>query len=226
MAARSSISRCTALATSTGCSSDLKARANAPSTMPSSRRSKRCRTPTRAASLRLLRTRCYPGYECTWGRANLSPRPGGWRNGRRARFRSVCPKGCEGSNPSSPTVQLACGNAGQFRLIWGPREVVRFTYANKRANDRRVTSMRKPRGHIRKRPFGYEIAVPEGRDPITQRYQYRYGYAATEEEAETVRERMVAEITAGREPRTKATLGQLLDEMLAAADLDFTTRGM
>jgi hypothetical protein len=31
------------------------------------------------------------------------PRPGGWRNGRRARFRSVCPKGREGSNPSSPT---------------------------------------------------------------------------------------------------------------------------
>jgi hypothetical protein len=30
-------------------------------------------------------------------------RKGEWRNGRRARFRSVCPKGCEGSNPSSPT---------------------------------------------------------------------------------------------------------------------------
>ena len=45
MAARSSISRWTALATSTGCSSDLKARAKAPSTMPSRRRSKRCRTP-------------------------------------------------------------------------------------------------------------------------------------------------------------------------------------
>lgn len=86
--------------------------------------------------------------------------------------------------------------------------------------------MRKPKGHVRKRPFGYEIAVPVGRDPITKRYQYRYGYAATEEEAETVRERMVAEVTAGREPRTKATFGQLLDEMLAVADLDFTTKGM
>jgi hypothetical protein len=28
---------------------------------------------------------------------------GGWRNGSRARFRPVCPKGREGSNPSSPT---------------------------------------------------------------------------------------------------------------------------
>ena len=39
--------------------------------------------------------------------------------------------------------------------------------------------MRKPKGHIRKRPFGYEIAVPEGRDPITKRYRYRYAYADT-----------------------------------------------
>ena len=36
-------------------------------------------------------------------RANLLIAQGGWRNGRRARFRSVCPKGREGSNPSSPT---------------------------------------------------------------------------------------------------------------------------
>ena len=36
----------------------------------------------------------------------LLPARGGWRNGRRARFRSVCPKGREGSNPSSPTRQL------------------------------------------------------------------------------------------------------------------------
>jgi hypothetical protein len=49
--------------------------------------------------------------------------------------------------------------------------------------------MRKPRGHIRQRPSGYEIAVPEGRDPTTKRYQYRYGYARTEEEAEAVRQR-------------------------------------
>src|SRR5450755_1610424 len=37
----------------------------------------------------------------------LLPARGGWRNGRRARFRSVCPKGREGSNPSSPTRRLA-----------------------------------------------------------------------------------------------------------------------
>ena len=59
----------------------------------------------------------------------------------------------------------------------GYPEVTGARDANKRANDRRVASMRKPRAHIRKRPFGYEIAVPAGRDPITKRYEYRYGYA-------------------------------------------------
>ena len=71
--------------------------------------------------------------------------------------------------------------------------------------------MRKPRGHIRKRPFGYEIAVPEGRNPITKRYQYRYAYAHSEEEAEAVRERMLADVAAGRgaavQDHVRATAG-------------------
>jgi hypothetical protein len=46
----------------------------------------------------------------------LLPAQGGWRNGRRARFRSVCPKGREGSNPSSPTrrFMLFAGPLGQL----------------------------------------------------------------------------------------------------------------
>jgi integrase len=80
--------------------------------------------------------------------------------------------------------------------------------------------VRKPKGHIRKRPFGYEIAVPEGRDPITKRYRYRYAYADTTEEAETERQRLVGEVTSGRKPRTQATFGQLLDEVIKVTDLD------
>lgn len=30
---------------------------------------------------------------------------GGWRNGSRARLRLVYPQGCEGSSPSSPTLE-------------------------------------------------------------------------------------------------------------------------
>ena len=83
--------------------------------------------------------------------------------------------------------------------------------------------MRKPKGHIRKRPFGYEIAVPEGRDPITKRYRYRYAYADTIEEAETERQRLVNEVASGRKPRTQATFGQLLDEVIKVTDLDLQT---
>src|ERR1700677_2983872 len=57
----------------------------------------------RATSLRVPCPRSYLGRGSARGRANLLVARGGWRNGRRARFRSVCPKGREGSNPSSPT---------------------------------------------------------------------------------------------------------------------------
>src|SRR6266576_1666806 len=57
----------------------------------------------RATSLHVPCPRSYPGRGSARGRANLLVARGGWRNGRRARFRSVCPKGREGSNPSSPT---------------------------------------------------------------------------------------------------------------------------
>jgi hypothetical protein len=40
--------------------------------------------------------------------------PGKWRNGRRARFRSVCPKGREGSTPSFPTYGPAWYTSGAF----------------------------------------------------------------------------------------------------------------
>ena len=51
----------------------------------------------------------------------LLPARGGWRNGRRARFRSVCPKGREGSNPSSPTrrFMLFAGRWPASRVVRG-----------------------------------------------------------------------------------------------------------
>src|ERR1700733_7402826 len=78
MAARSSISRCTALAISTGWSSDLNARAKAPSTIPSSLRSKLCRTPTGypLSLLVLARIRSYRRHGIACGRANLTHCPG------------------------------------------------------------------------------------------------------------------------------------------------------
>src|SRR5215471_4350197 len=72
--------------------------------------------------------------------------------------------------------------------------------------------MRKPRGHIRPHGAGYEVAVPVGQDPITKRYRYLYEQAPAYEGAERVRDRLIAEVTSGREPRTKAKFGELLDK--------------
>src|SRR6185437_11783832 len=92
-------------------------RATVPSTLLASRRSKRCRTPTRRASLRLVIHLMLSGVRALKLPCSCqSSHSGEWRNGRRARFRSVCPKGCEGSNPSSPTRDLdAPGTASQRR---------------------------------------------------------------------------------------------------------------
>src|SRR5437588_911733 len=74
----------------------------------------------RATSLHVPRPRWYPGRGSARGRANLLVARGGWRNGRRARFRSVCPKGREGSNPSSPTYRLWNDNDGAARMAGQP----------------------------------------------------------------------------------------------------------
>jgi hypothetical protein len=84
--------------------------------------------------------------------------------------------------------------------------------------------MRKPRGHVRPHGSGYQVIVPVGRDPITRRYTYAYRQAATREEAEELRGKLLADLAEGRQPRREATFGQLLDAVLEAADLDVSTR--
>src|SRR5215469_5063200 len=131
----------------------------------------------------------------------------------------------QGSSPWRPTlcrygVALSCENVGLGPARGGYRRVTGITFANNRANGLRVDPVRKPKGHIRKRPFGYEIAVPLGRDPITKRYLYRYDYAHSEEEAEATRERMLGDMAKGRQRRNEATFGQLLDAVAEVAHLD------
>jgi len=52
--------------------------------------------------------------------------------------------------------------------------------------------MRKPKGRVRPHGTGYQVIVPVGLDPITKRYNYRYGRADTEEEARALRDQMLA----------------------------------
>jgi hypothetical protein len=68
------------------------------------------------------------------------------------------------------------------------------------------------------------VIVPVGRDPVTKRYRYAYRQAATREEAEELRDEMLADLAKGRQPRREATFGQLLDAVLEVADLDVNTR--
>ena len=84
--------------------------------------------------------------------------------------------------------------------------------------------MTAPKGHIRRHGARYEIALPVGRDPVTGRYRYVYEYAQDERAAQRLRDELVRRIAQGREPATKATVGELLDRWLAVADLELTTR--
>ena len=83
--------------------------------------------------------------------------------------------------------------------------------------------MRTPQGHIRQHGNRYEIAVPVGRDPITKRYRYVYDSASTEEEAERRRAALIDQITQGRAPQARATVGDLIDRWLSVAELELIT---
>src|SRR5690606_16832065 len=76
--------------------------------------------------------RCpYPGsgrYP-SLARSGRLRRSGKWRNGRRARFRSVCPKGREGSTPSFPTLTGSRSAAGSRRVSGGRRAPRRYARA-------------------------------------------------------------------------------------------------
>src|SRR4051812_13234452 len=141
-----SISRLRAAASSIGSTSPLNARAKTPLTMPSSRRSKRCsgRTPPPPRSVRrsLVHLSCgHTGYDDRSYR-EVRPNPqceapgqpvllfllvvrrcserqrAGGGIGRRARFRSVCPKGRGGSTPPSRTEKVPV-DTGTFALSGG-----------------------------------------------------------------------------------------------------------
>jgi len=84
--------------------------------------------------------------------------------------------------------------------------------------------MRNPKGHVRLHGTGYQVIVPVGRDPITKRYRYAYRQAATLDEAEKLRDKLLADMAQGRQLRKEATFGHLLDAVLEVAHLDGTTR--
>ena len=84
------------------------------------------------------------------------------------------------------------------------------------------------RGSVEELPSGgYRVRVYAGVDPVTGRDRYlRETVPAgprADREAEKVRARLLVEVDERRNPRTNATVGQLLDRHLEMAELDHST---
>src|SRR4051812_12182466 len=88
---------------------------------------------------------------------------------------------------------------------------------------------RRTRGTIEALPSGsLRVKVYAGVDPVSKKEHYLLetvpaGPGAVRE-AEKVRTRLLAQVDERRNPRTKATLNQLLDRWLEVAELEPTTR--
>src|ERR671917_2312535 len=85
------------------------------------------------------------------------------------------------------------------------------------------------RGSIDELPSGaLRVRVYAGMDPISKRRRYLTEVVPAGpkagQEAERVRTRMLNQVDERRSPRTRATLGQLLDKWLEVIDVDPSTR--
>src|ERR671917_2621855 len=85
------------------------------------------------------------------------------------------------------------------------------------------------RGSIDELPSGaLRVRVYSGMDPISKRRMYLTEVVPAGpkagREAERVRTRMLSQVDERRSPRTRATLGQLLDKWLEVVDVDPSTR--
>ncbi|MFI7437626.1 tyrosine-type recombinase/integrase [Micromonospora haikouensis] len=89
--------------------------------------------------------------------------------------------------------------------------------------------MKRQRGEIMKLPSGsLRVRVYAGVDPLTGKRHYLTETVPAgrnaQREAEKVRTRFLNEVDEKRNPRTRATLNQLLDKWLDVADIEPTTR--
>jgi integrase len=81
------------------------------------------------------------------------------------------------------------------------------------------------RGSIDQLPSGtFRVRVYAGVDPLTGRAHYLREIAATPREAEEVRTRLLNQVDERRQPRSKATVGMVLDRWLEVADVEASTR--
>jgi len=81
------------------------------------------------------------------------------------------------------------------------------------------------KGHIERLPSGpYRVRVYAGTDPLTGKEIRLKATAKTAERAQAELARLLEQASVGQQPETAATVGYLLDQYMAVADLDVSTR--
>ena len=83
---------------------------------------------------------------------------------------------------------------------------------------------RRQRGTIDQLPSGsFRVRVYAGVDPLTHRRHTLQETTETRGEAERVRVKLLSQVDERRQPRSKATLGMLIDRWLEVADVEEST---
>jgi DNA-binding transcriptional regulator YhcF (GntR family) len=81
------------------------------------------------------------------------------------------------------------------------------------------------KGHIERLPSGsYRVRVYAGTDPLTGKEIRLKATAKTAEHAQAELARLLEQASVGQQPESAATVGYLLDQYMAVADLDVSTR--
>ena len=81
------------------------------------------------------------------------------------------------------------------------------------------------KGHIERLPSdSYRVRVYAGTDPLTGKEIRLKATAKTAEHAQAELARLLEQATVGQQPESHATVGYLLDQYMAVADLDVSTR--
>ncbi len=81
------------------------------------------------------------------------------------------------------------------------------------------------KGHIEQLPSGsFRVSVYAGTDPLTRRPIRLKSTVKTEQQAQIELGRLLKDASEGRTPETGATMAKLMDEYVAVAEWDVSTR--
>jgi integrase len=87
-----------------------------------------------------------------------------------------------------------------------------------------MATQTRQRGSVRVRGSKYEVRVYAGLDPLTKKPIYLNGSANTSQEAEKVRTALLAKVDQQRHPKSRITVGQVIDRWMEIARHEESTR--